>query len=169
MTLIGPALRNSFWAAALTLALASGVAAQGMQIGLGGLRQSGDTPVEVTAEQFQIDQASGGARFEGNVLVVQGDMRLSASKIDVEYDPESRAIRRLIATGQVLLATPSDAAESQSATYEIGSGQLVMTGSVLLTQGGVTIAGDKLSADLRQGTGRMDGNVKTVFQPGAKN
>ena len=62
----------------------------------------------------------------------------------------------------------TEAAESAEATYDVASGALVMSGSVLLTQGKATIAGERLVADLRSGTGQMEGRVKTVFQPGAQ-
>jgi lipopolysaccharide export system protein LptA len=38
---------------------------------------------------------------------------------------------------------------------------------VVLTQGPATITGDRLVADLRAGTGRIEGRVRTVFRPAA--
>jgi lipopolysaccharide export system protein LptA len=43
-----------------------------------------------------------------------------------------------------------------------------MTGDVLLTQGGATIAGQKLTLDLTTGLGQMEGRVTTTFAPKAK-
>lgn len=153
----------------LVTLLSAPVFAQGMEVGIGGLRQDAATPVEVTADQLSVNRQAGGAVFEGNVLVVQGALRMAAGKVDVAYGADGQGIERLDASGGVTLATATDAAESTSATYEIASGALVMSGAVLLTQGNVTIAGDRLVADLRSGTGRMEGRVKTVFQPGSKN
>ena len=65
----------------------------------------------------------------------------------------------------VILASGADAAESTDAVYTIASGEVVLTGNVLLTQGGSTISGQKLTVDLTTGTGRMDGRVRTVLQP----
>lgn len=161
-------LRTGLLASALMLVSAAAGLAQGMSVGFGGLQQNPSAPVEVTADELTVNRQAGGATFAGNVLVVQGEMRLSADKVDVEYAGDGQGIRRLVASGGVTLATPSDAAEAREATYEIESGALVMSGEVLLTQGPSTIAGDRLVADLRAGTGRMEGRVKTVFQPGAK-
>ena len=41
-----------------------------------------------------------------------------------------------------------------------------MTGGVVLTQGAAAIKGQKLSVDLKSGTGRMEGGVTTTFVPG---
>ena len=161
-------LRTSLIASALLLATAGAGLAQGMSVGFEGLRQNTSAPVEVTADELTVNRAAGGATFAGNVLVVQGEMRLSAGKVDVEYAADGQGIRRLVASGGVTLATPSDAAEAQQATYEVGSGALVMSGAVLLTQGPSTISGERLTADLRAGTGRMEGRVKTLFKPGAQ-
>jgi lipopolysaccharide export system protein LptA len=66
------------------------------------------------------------------------------------------------------MANATDAAESKEAVYTIGSGNLVMTGDVLLTQGKSAIAGQKLVIDLKAGTGTMQGRVSTTFVPGNK-
>lgn len=143
-------------------------AAQGMSVGFGGLAQDPNAPVEVTSDGLTVDQASGRAVFDGNVLVVQGDLRMTAAKVEVEYGDGGQGISRMNATGGVTLVTAAEAAESQEATYEIATGALVMSGAVLLTQGQATIAGERLVADLRAGTGQMQGRVRTVFQPGTK-
>lgn len=161
-------LRLSFLTALALVAQLAMAEAQGLAVGFGGLRQDTGAPVEVTADALKVDNAMGQAVFTGNVLVVQGAMRLSAGSVTVEYGDNGQGIRRLVATGGVTLATSAEAAESREATYEVDSGALVMTGSVLLTQGPSTIAGERLVADLRAGTGEMQGRVKTVFQPGAK-
>lgn len=142
--------------------------AQGMSVGFGGLQQDTGAPVEVTADALKVDNASGQASFDGNVVVIQGALRMAAAKVTVEYGDSGQGIRRLHATGGVTLATSAEAAEAAEATYEVATGALVMTGSVLLTQGPSTIAGERLVADLRAGTGEMQGRVRTVFQAGQK-
>jgi lipopolysaccharide export system protein LptA len=140
--------------------------AQGTALGFGGLRQNPDAPVEVTSDRFEVNQADGVAIFTGNVVVVQGELRLGAGAVRVEYGDGGSGIRRLHASGGVTLATSAEAAESREAVYTLASGELEMSGDVLVTQGAATIAGDRLVADLRAGTGRIEGRVKTVFRPG---
>jgi lipopolysaccharide export system protein LptA len=122
--------------------------------------------VEVKAESLTVNQTDGSATFTGNVLVGQGEMRLAAQTVRVEYAADGKSIAKLHATGGVTLASPTDAAESNEAVYAVDAGTVLMTGNVLLTQGASAIAGQKLLIDLKAGTGRMEGGVSTVFSPG---
>jgi len=154
-------------AMALAMVLPGQVRAQGADVAFGGLRADTSLPVEVTADQLSINQTDGTAIFVGSVVVVQGDMRLAAERVEVIYGNAERSkIERLHASGQVTLVSGADAAEASDAVYTIETGAVEMTGSVLLTQGGNTIAGERLVVDLASGTGRMEGRVKTVLQPG---
>jgi lipopolysaccharide export system protein LptA len=142
-------------------------AAQGASVAFGGLKQDTTLPVEIQADELAVNQGDGTATFTGNVLVGQGEMRLSAGAVRVEYGPDGGAIKRLHASGGVTLANKAEAAESRDAVYTIDTGEVVMTGDVLLTQGQSALSGQKLVIDLKAGTGRMEGRVQTVFQPGA--
>ncbi|MFN3722702.1 MAG: LptA/OstA family protein [Paracoccaceae bacterium] len=146
--------------------LASPLAAQQADIRFGGLQQDTSLPVEVTSDSLSVDQATGAAVFTGNVMAKQGEMRLTAGAIRVEYTADGDGIDRLIATDGVTLVSPTDAAEAREAVYTIASGTVVMTGDVLLTQGRAAISGEKLSVNLKDGTGTMTGRVRTVFTPG---
>ena len=161
MTFFGKSL-----ALAALLALCGPVAAQEAKIAFGGLAQDTSLPVEVQADTLSVNNADGTAVFSGNVLVGQGEMRLAAAKVTVEYDKDGKAIARLHATGGVTIANLADAAEAQEALYTIDSGVIVLTGDVLLTQGASALSGQKLTIQLKDGTGVMEGRVSTVFVPG---
>ncbi len=150
---------------ALVLMLAPG-AALAQQVAFGGLRADTSAPVEITADSLAVNQEDGTAVFSGNVLIVQQDMRLQAASVRVEYGDDHSQIKQLHASGGVTLVSASDSAEARDAVYEVATGQIVMTGDVLLTQGSNVMAGQKLSVDLKTGTGQMDGRVRTILQPG---
>lgn len=152
---------------ALFALVALPVWAEGTSVSFGGLKADTGLPVEVTAESLSVNQADGSAQFAGNVLVVQGQMRLQAAEIRVEYGADQKEISRLHATGRVLLVNATDAAEADEAVYTIATGEVVMTGNVLMTQGAAAIKGQKLVIDLKSGTGRMEGGVTTTFTPGS--
>jgi lipopolysaccharide export system protein LptA len=140
--------------------------AQDAQVAFGGLRQDTTLPVEVKAETLTVNQADGSATFTGDVLVGQGEMRLAAQTVRVEYAADGKSIAKLHAKGGVTLASATDAAESDEAVYEVDAGTVLMTGNVLLTQGASAISGQRLVIDLKAGTGRMEGGVSTIFSPG---
>lgn len=154
----------------LALAVPGGVFAQA-QVPFAGLGGDRNAPVELAAERLEVDQGTGRATFSGEVVVVQGDLRLSAARVVVEYatDPATgrNRIARLLADGGVLLVTPQEAAEAAEAVYDLDAGEIAMAGDVLLTQGANALAGDRLVIDLISRTGRMEGRVRTVILPDA--
>lgn len=140
--------------------------AQGTTIDFGGLKTDTTLPVEVTADSLTVTQTDGVAVFSGNVLVTQGDMKLSAAEVRVEYGTDGTGISRLFASGGVTLKAGTDAAEAVEAVYTVATGEVVMQGHVLLTQGQAAISGEKLVVSLKDGTGKMEGRVTTTFVPG---
>jgi len=141
------------------------VVAQGTQVAFGNVQQDSNLPVEVTADQLSVDQANGTAIFTGNVLIGQGEMRLSAPWVRVIYLEDQSGIEQLEAKDGVTLVSGEDAAESQHARYNVQTGMITMDGNVLLVQGTSALTADRMLVDTQAGTARMDGRVKTVLQP----
>lgn len=148
------------------LPVTGGAAAAQTSINLTGLQQDTSLPVEVTADSLSVDQGTGLATFSGNVQVKQGEMTISAGTARIEYLPDGQGIAKVLLDGRVMFASPTDAAEADAAVYTIATGEVVMTGDVLLTQGQTTISGNRLVYNLDAGTGSMEGRVQTVFVPG---
>ena len=154
-------------AIALSIALLPSLAvAQGTNIALGGVRADPTVPVEVTADNLTVDQESGTAVFAGDVVIGQGDLRISAAEVQVFYDESTGDITRLAGSGGVIFVTATEAAEAQMADYDLAAGTLVMSGDVLLTQGASALSAERMTVDLNSGTARMEGRVRTVFQQG---
>lgn len=145
--------------------------AQSADLAFGGVGFDNSAPIEVSADNLSVDQNDGAAIFEGNVIVAQGDLRLAAEFIRVEYATDedgntTPSIGQVRASGGVTYVNGDDAAEAADALYTVETGDLVLSGDVLLTQGPNAISGDRLVVDLDAGTGRMEGRVRTVFQTG---
>ncbi|MFT4012010.1 MAG: lipopolysaccharide transport periplasmic protein LptA [Paracoccus sp. (in: a-proteobacteria)] len=151
---------------ALALALATPALAQ---TGFGRAQDVGQ-PVEVTADSLQVNQATGLATFIGNVLIGQGEMRLAADRVTVTYAANNpQKISKLHAEGNVTLASGQDAAEAKAADYDVASGNVVLTGDVLLTQGASVLSGQSVTVNLASGTAQAQGRVRSVLQPGSAN
>lgn len=133
-------------------------------IALGGLTADPGAPVEVTADSLTVDQETRSAVFSGNVVIGQGEMRIAAQTVQVFYDDATGDIARLVAEGQVTFVTATEAAEASRAIYDLISGTLTLSGEVLLTQGASALAAETMVVNLNDGTARMEGRVRTVFQ-----
>jgi lipopolysaccharide export system protein LptA len=154
-----------FFALLTALVLATEAPAQ-QSIAFGDLNQDTSLPVEVGADQLAVNNADGSAVFSGNVVVTQGEMKLAAGEVRVKYGADQNDIEELVASGGVIVTNLGDAAEAEEAVYTIASGQIVLSGNVLLTQGPAAMAGQKLTINLKDGTGVMEGRVTTTFVPG---
>lgn len=147
-------------------------AAQEAELDFGATDHDAAAPIEVTSERLSVDQSAGVTVFTGDVVIAQGAMRLSADRVEVDYGeggaPGRDSIRRMTATGGVTAVSGEQEAEAAEAIYDVASGRIEMRGDVLLTQRGSAITGDVLVIDLADGTGSMEGRVRTVLQPDAR-
>ncbi|APX17676.1 lipopolysaccharide transport periplasmic protein LptA [Phaeobacter sp. HS012] len=148
----------------------TGLSAQSASIAFGAVKADPSQPVEVTAETLDVNQADGSARFIGDVVIIQGVMRLSANDVLVIYKQDETGktgVERLEASGNVILVNGPDAAEADKAEYTIDSGTVVMTGNVLLSQSTGTLTSNRLVVDLTTGTASLSGRVKTILNGGS--
>ena len=133
---------------------------------LGSVRIDPNSPMNMTSDKLSISQADGSARFEGNVVIGQGDMRISAELVIVTYLAEG-GIDQLTASGGVTFVTKSNEAESETADYSLTNNTLVMNGNVLLKQGQNAISAETMNVDLATGSAILTGRVRTILKTGS--
>lgn len=149
--------------------LLSASPALAQNVSFGGIKADISAPVEVAADALSVDQGDGSAVFSGHVVIGQGQMRLSAEKVTVDYaEGGQNRIRSLHAVGGVTLVSGQDAAEAREAIYQVETGDVTLSGDVVLTQGQNVLTGDRMVVNLASGTARVDGRVRSVLQPGGK-
>lgn len=148
----------------LSLLVAGPVLAQ--TVAFGGMKADTSAPVELSADNLTVNQTTGKAEFTGNVLIGQGQMKLSADKVVVQYvQGDTQKIDNLDATGNVTLVNGPDAAEAKQAIYDVASGNVTLIGDVLLTQGQNVMSGERMVVNLSDGTAQMNGRIRSVLQP----
>ena len=143
--------------------------AQATMIVFGGMRGDPTLPVNITAQTLTVDEGQATAVFAGDVLVVQGAMRLQADEVRVLYSTGASRIDQLWAEGNVVLVNAEDAARAQRAEYVIDEGIVTMHDDVVLTQGEAVFTAQRFSTDLTQGVGTLEGGVAVSFTPNAAN
>ena len=151
-------------------ALPAGALAQG-QGPFGGFKHDRSAPIEITSDALEVRQAENLAVFSGEVVAGQGTLRLTADRVEVTYDAETGdesetgAIQNLMATGNVFISNGAETAQGSEARYDVDSGMITMSGDVVLTQGQNVISGQRLTINLNEGQGRVEGRVKSIFTP----
>lgn len=138
----------------------------------GGFKHNRKAPIEVTSDSLEVRQNENLAIFAGDVIAGQDTMRLNSDVLEVTYDEESEsdsetgAIKHMLAIGNVFISNGAETAQGKRAEYDVETGKINMTGSVVLTQGGNVIAGETLVIDVNTGRGRVEGGrVKSIFTP----
>lgn len=180
------------WAATLALALhinAAGAQQQGTSPFAG--RMSRNQPIEITANNLEVQQNNNLAIFSGAVEVIQGDMRLRAERLRVYYvqnnapgaQPARRpqqagqpdqSIRRIEAEGKVFVSSPEETAQGDLGLYDVEGGTITLTGNVVLTQGENVLRGNRAVMNMNTGrsvmeSGGQSGRVRGLFMPGRDN
>ena len=135
------------------------------------------SPVDITSQQLDVQQAKDLAVFSGNVVVTQTGFRLEASKVTADFSAKGHSdIQSIEATGGVTITRDgaggiTEKATGTTATYTPDTQQLVLLGNVTLTRGPSQLSGDKLVYDIATGNARVtnsSGPVKARFVPNAK-
>ena len=139
------------------------------QVGFGGTPHDSSAPIEVVSDSLEVDDTNGNAIFRGNVIAVQGDLRISAAEIHVLYQTNAETggqndIDQVQALGGVLITRGVDAAEAETATYFVARNEMEMVGNVLVSQQSGVIAGERMLLDIATGQGTVDGRVRTTLQ-----
>ncbi|MEM6728426.1 MAG: LptA/OstA family protein [Pseudomonadota bacterium] len=138
--------------------------AQGLQVAFQGFNQDSEQAIEIAADAMAINQESGSAELSGNVIIGQGELRLSAPRVNVDYSEEG-GISRIEAVGGVTIVTPQEEAEARRAVYVLASDSMLLEGDVLLSQGANAVSADRMNVDLASGRAVLEGRVRTVLQP----
>jgi lipopolysaccharide export system protein LptA len=161
-----------------------------------GFSQNRDQPIQIEAETLEMRDKQKEATFSGHVKVVQGDTTMTSKKLVVFYESKnqqpagattgnakgtksappmqsampgpdgSSSIRRLEATGNVVVTQKDQVVTGESAVFDTKTNLVTMGGGVLLTQGKNVLQGDRLIVDMTTGVSRVEsdsGKVRGVF------
>jgi lipopolysaccharide export system protein LptA len=156
--------------AALALLVASGARAQ--------IETKSNAPIDITANETEVQNDKCVAIWRGAVEVLQGDTRLRSDTLTVYQAPKGSdangqqacgTAQKIIAEGHVYYVTPDQHARGDHAVYTAADDQIVLTGDVIVVQGNNVARGDRLIIKVatKQLTLQSDASkrVRGVFYP----
>ena len=136
--------------------LASLAVAQGAASALKG--HDADAPIDVAADRIEAQDRADRAIFSGNVRVKQAELTLDTQRLTVAYTSSGGVqIRRLDASGGVVVKSPSETARGNFGIYDLDRKLITLIGAVQLNRGGSQINGQRLTIDLNSGRAVVDG------------
>jgi lipopolysaccharide transport protein LptA len=126
--------------------------------------------VRIHADTLIYDQRASILLYEGGVRVVDGQRTLASRKLEVTLDEEGEA-RRLLATGEVVLAAPEEGRTitAASADHDLQAQQVVFLGTpvTLKDAKGGTLNGAQAVYSLESGKVRVTGAAEPLPTPPA--
>jgi len=115
-------------------------------------------PVNYAADRIELQDRQNRVVLSGDVVITQGDMRLTAGRTTVAYtDTGSLKIQRIDATGGVTVSRGNERASGAAGVYDFNRRIIVLSGGVALRRGSDTLNGGRLTIDLNSGVSSVDG------------
>lgn len=110
-------------------------------------------PIAVNADSFFADLSGDTGTYTGNVIVVQGNVKLHADEVKV-LAPGGKA-SRMEAEGHVVVDSPSGQAVGDTGIYDVPQQILRLTGHVVLTKDQNVMRGTALEYSMATGLAKM--------------
>ena len=128
-----------------------------------------NAPVDVAADRIEVQDRADRAMFAGNVHVTQGELSLDTSRLTVAYSSGGGIqIRRLDASGGVIVKSPSETARGNFGVYDLDRKLITLIGNVRLDRGASQVMGSRLVIDLTSGRAVIDGGAPGVNSSGGR-
>ncbi|WP_299356038.1 LptA/OstA family protein [uncultured Shimia sp.] len=140
--------------------LSNALFAQASQVTFGSGNHDTSLPIEATSDNLVLNQELGTAVFQGNVVIVQGGLKISGPSIEVFYDEETKLIVRVIANERAKITMDQDTAEANTTNYDALKGVIIMEGDVVISQETNHIFTDYLKAFPHSSVAQLEGRVR---------
>lgn len=129
----------------------------------------GNGPIDMTADELELIDAQHIAIWRGAVDALQGANRMRADQVKLFFSGRANPngassgapgknwgdVQRMEAEGNVYFVSPTQRARGDHAVYSPETGDLTMTGDVIVTQGESVVRGDKLIIEVKSGHATM--------------
>ena len=158
---------------------------------LQGFARNRNMPVKIEAANLEVRDRDQAAVFSGNVIVQQGDTTMRSRQLVVHYDLNAgkgpnassapkqesvapRQIKKLEATGGVVVSTREQTATGDTGLFEMATNTVTLAGNVVMTQGPNVMRGERLIVNLETGISHIEGGrsqsgrVQGLFVPGSE-
>ena len=125
-------------------------------------KHDANAPINVSADKFLADSNAKTGTWTGNVLVVQGDMRMRANSMRLNVTGKDNKPDKIFAAGNVVVDSPnSGTVTGDNGVYDVVARTVTMTGKVVLTKEKNVMRGSQLTVNLETGLATLGGGSKT--------
>jgi lipopolysaccharide export system protein LptA len=124
-------------------------------------KHDANAPINISADKFLADSNSKTGTWSGNVVVVQGDMRMRSNSVRLNVVGKDNKPDKIFATGNVVVDSPnSGTVTGDNGVYDVVARTVTMTGKVVLTRQKDVMRGSQLTVNLETGVATLGGGAK---------
>jgi lipopolysaccharide export system protein LptA len=102
-------------------------------------------PIDITSDTVEADMKTNTVTFKGNVIAKQEDTTLYSNTLVVNYDPDTKKLKEIIAIGNVKVVQLNRRASGQKATFDQEKNKLVLDGEAVAREGDNVIRGERIT------------------------
>jgi lipopolysaccharide export system protein LptA len=124
-------------------------------------------PVQVSANEIDLQPLTSTAIFTGNAEVIQAGNVLRSARFRVQY-AATGAIERIVTDSEIFFTSPTERVRANRGEYNAASNTVTFFGNVVLSQGQNVVTGEELRINTVTRATFMkssQGRVKGVFFP----
>jgi lipopolysaccharide export system protein LptA len=124
-----------------------GVAKSGekaLQTGKGFGFTASRAPIDIDSDRLEADQKKNTITYKGNVVAKQEDVTLYANTLVILYDPDTKKLKEIIATGNVKVVQLERRATGQKATFDQEKNKVILDGDAVVREGTNVIRGERI-------------------------
>ncbi|MCJ7782774.1 MAG: lipopolysaccharide transport periplasmic protein LptA [Desulfobacterales bacterium] len=129
-------------------------------------------PIYIDSDRLEADQKTNTVTYKGNVVAKQEDVTLYANTLVIIYDPDTKKLKEIIATGNVKVVQLDRRATGQKVTFDQDKNKVVLDGDAVVREGTNVIRGERITFYVEEGRSVVEpgkgGRVSTSLTPPAK-
>ena len=133
-------------------------------------KHDSSAPINISADKFIADSNAKTGTWSGNVVVIQGDMRMRANSVRLNVVGNENKPDKIFASGNVVVDSPnSGTVTGDNGIYDVVARTVTMTGKVVLTKQKDVMRGSQLTVNLTTGVATLGGGAKPAGAPASQN
>jgi len=126
--------------------------------------KSTQEPIVITSNRMEAEKLGDKITFIGNVLLKKEGMTLTSDTMIVFYDTDSKDVREIDASGNVVVRKEGRVALSNRAFYYNKEEKIVLTGEARIIENENEIAGERITLFLSDDRSIVEGGKVLLYQ-----
>jgi lipopolysaccharide export system protein LptA len=126
-------------------------------------------PIDIVSDTVEGNQKENTVSFKGNVIAKQEDITIQTDLMTVFYDPATKKVKEIIATGNVRVVQLDRRATSKRATFYQNENRVVLDGDVVIREGDNVLRGERVTYYIDEERSVVEGakgsRVTTTISP----